>query len=456
MRIAVQGCGHGQLDQIYNELDRQTQDGNIVDLLIICGDFQAMRNHVDVQSMACPPKYRRLGRFHEYYSGHKKAPVLTIVIGGNHESASYMWELYWGGWLAPNIYYLGAAAVVNIKLKRAAGSPVEGLRLAGMSGIYKPYHYNMGHYERPPFHSNSGDLHSIYHVRRFDSEKLMQIREPVDIMLSHDWPRNIYHHGDLEMLLKRKPFFKADIDNGSLGSPPLEKILHQLKPSNWFAAHMHVNFKATVVHSSAEDNSDGDEPSSKKAKRGSTQFEALDKCGPNKIHFKIFEIESPTRQSDEKEPIEIADNLAHLYYDVEWLAITRAANDLLSVTKSQKALPERQQLDLDMHREWIKENVADLKVPDNFCQTAPGLGGDYRYRLTDQEFKEAKRAHINPQSIAFCQMLQMSNKFADIANSSSDVAQRQSIAGDISVNTSATDAPLTEPNHDEIIIDDFE
>lgn len=28
-----------------------------------------------------------------YYSGEATAPVLTIIIGGNHEASNYMWEL---------------------------------------------------------------------------------------------------------------------------------------------------------------------------------------------------------------------------------------------------------------------------------------------------------------------------------------------------------------------------
>jgi hypothetical protein len=30
---------------------------------------------------------------HRYYIGEKKAPLLTIVIGGNHEASNYLWEL---------------------------------------------------------------------------------------------------------------------------------------------------------------------------------------------------------------------------------------------------------------------------------------------------------------------------------------------------------------------------
>lgn len=51
-----------------------------------------MRSPPDLQMMACPPKYRALGQFHNYYAERKKAPFLTVVIGGNHEASGYMWE----------------------------------------------------------------------------------------------------------------------------------------------------------------------------------------------------------------------------------------------------------------------------------------------------------------------------------------------------------------------------
>lgn len=47
-----------------------------------------------------------------YYSGEKKAPVLTIFIGGNHEASNHLQELPYGGWVAPNIYYLGMCSWV--------------------------------------------------------------------------------------------------------------------------------------------------------------------------------------------------------------------------------------------------------------------------------------------------------------------------------------------------------
>jgi len=69
-----------------------------------------------------------------YYTGERVAPILTIVIGGNHEASNYMRELFHGGWLAPNIYYLGHAGCVSIN----------GVRIAGASGIFKFHDFQLG------------------------------------------------------------------------------------------------------------------------------------------------------------------------------------------------------------------------------------------------------------------------------------------------------------------------
>lgn len=60
--------------------------------------------------------------------------MLTIIIGGNHEASNYLWELYHGGWLAPNIYFLGHAGCVR----------VNGIRIAGASGIFKSNDFRLG------------------------------------------------------------------------------------------------------------------------------------------------------------------------------------------------------------------------------------------------------------------------------------------------------------------------
>ncbi|KAH8906729.1 lariat debranching enzyme [Coniochaeta sp. PMI_546] len=239
VRVAVEGCGHGTLNAIYAAVERSCQERNWdgVDLLIIGGDFQATRNAADLSVMSVPVKYRELGDFHEYYAGTRKAPYLTIFVAGNHEASSYLWELYYGGWVAPNIYYIGAANVLRL-------GPI---RIAGMSGIWKGHDYRKPHHERLPF--NSDDVKSFYHVRELDVRKLLQLRTQVEVGISHDWPRAIERHGDEKRLWQMKPDFKRESLDGSLGNPAAEYVMDRLRPPYWFSAHMHCKFAAVKTYS---------------------------------------------------------------------------------------------------------------------------------------------------------------------------------------------------------------
>lgn len=98
-----------------------------------------------------------------YYSGEMKAPILTIFIGGNHEASNYLQELPYGGWVAPNIYYLGYAGVVQ----------VGDLRIGGLSGIYKGSDYMKGHFEKSPY--NGSTMRSVYHIRNLEVFRLKQV-----------------------------------------------------------------------------------------------------------------------------------------------------------------------------------------------------------------------------------------------------------------------------------------
>ncbi|KAJ5770166.1 uncharacterized protein N7511_002217 [Penicillium nucicola] len=238
-RIAFEGCGHGSLHEIYDRVQQKAQamGWETVDLLIIGGDFQSLRNSNDATCLSVPAKYKQIGDFHKYYSGERVAPFLTIFIGGNHEAGNYLLELYYGGWVAPNIYFLGAANTIRF-------GP---LRISGMSGIWKGYDYRKPHFERLPM--NGSDVQSIYHVRELDVRKLLQIRTQTDIGLSHDWPRAIEKHGDFRRLFNRKRGFEEDSMSGKLGNQAAREVLDYLRPAFWFSAHLHVRFTAEVQHS---------------------------------------------------------------------------------------------------------------------------------------------------------------------------------------------------------------
>ncbi|CEI63934.1 unnamed protein product [Fusarium venenatum] len=241
IRVAIEGCGHGTLDAIYASVEESCKkrgwDG--VDILIIGGDFQSVRNAEDLSIMSCPVKYRHLGDFPKYYSGERKAPYLTIFIAGNHEASSHLWELYYGGWVAPNIYYMGAANILRF-------GP---LRIAGLSGIWKGFDYRKPHHERLPF--SGDDVKSWYHVREIDVRKLLQVQTQVDVGLSHDWPRAIESNGDHEWLFRKKPAFRNESRDGTLGSVAAEYVMDRLRPPHWFSAHMHIKFAAIKTYSDA-------------------------------------------------------------------------------------------------------------------------------------------------------------------------------------------------------------
>lgn len=202
-----------------------------------------------------------MGDFHQYYYGTKTAPYLTIFIGGNHEASNHLFELYYGGWVAPNIYYTGAANVLQL-------GPI---KIAAMSGIWKGYDYQRQHYERLPY--NQTEMYGIYHQRELDVRKLLAYRHQVDMGMSHDWPHEIWKHGDHRALFRKKGYFQEDAYKGHLGSQAATYVLERLRPAYWFSAHLHTKYAAVKDHNLHPD--DGahaqSQPNSRMSTRQPTQ-----------------------------------------------------------------------------------------------------------------------------------------------------------------------------------------
>lgn len=412
----------------------EQKDGRKIDLLICCGDFQAVRNLDDLECMACPPKYRHLATFHKYYSGEKIAPYPTLfstfhptsfllllihlnntcytpslhtlhTVGGNHEAINYLWELYHGGYVAPNIYFLGYAGVVNFG----------GLRIAGLSGIYKGHHFEMGHFEEPPYSEST--MRSAYHVRSIEVHRLLRLQSsvssphvkdihPIDIFLSHDWPSGIVNYGNIDELLKRKNFLRQEIADGSLGSPPAAQILHVLQPRYWFSAHLHTKYAAVIDHQDSG---------------RQTRFLSLDKCLPGREFLQILDIPIQQRHThDQVHPgittTTTTTSASHttptiplqFMYDVEWLAILSATHQFTSLlARPQRPLPSPQPVSEDQMNE-IKRAILDKNgnstvIPANFQRTAPvckddSEGGPRRGRMP-------RTALRNPQTEALFRLL---------------------------------------------------
>ncbi|CAG2159707.1 unnamed protein product [Oppiella nova] len=384
MKIAVIGCSHGELDIIYSDIAAiEQRDGIVIDLVIICGDFQAVRNANDLQCMAVPVKYRRLQTFHKYYRSEVMAPKLTLFVGGNHEASNYMQTLGFGGWVAHNIFYMGYASVVTFR----------GVRIAGISGIHKRFDSDCGHFERLPFDENT--KRSVFHMRQSDVYKLMQLNDEssaqtqaLDVMISHDWPLNIHSCGDVQYLLRRKKYFLQEVQENRLGNPLLEPLVRHLKPRHWFSAHLHVKFEALVNHT--EDLSI------------QTRFLALDKVLPNRQYLDIIDIEPTLPSSSDC-----------LEYDAEWLAVLQSTDKLLSIEKKcsvphvMSKLHSVTESDINRVKELFNN---DFKIPTNFEMSEPVL------KDSDCDPQRLKN-YTNPQTVEFCKRLGITDPMSAIIES---------------------------------------
>ena len=200
-----------------------------------------------------------MGSFSQYFTGAKRPHCLTVFIGGNHESSSFVAPfpahallmlraqlharasvrrvgrtrhiLPWlqrmhHCWRAAHCRCITArrSAAVAHSLQAGAAFSIEEIFSAGITSSRREQRCASAHAAslRPNSHVlryERSTLHSCYHVREYDFAKLMLLSGRVDIMLSHDWPQGVCHHGNLQQLLRHKPFLKQDIDSGELGNP---------------------------------------------------------------------------------------------------------------------------------------------------------------------------------------------------------------------------------------------
>ena len=433
-------------------------------MLILCGDVQTLRNPSDLHCLAVPDKYKQLGDFHRYYNGQRKAPILTIFIGGNHEASNYLWELYYGGWVAPNMYFLGEAGCVE----------VGGLTIAGISGIYKSHDFTLGRFETMPY--NGSTVRSVYHTRCYDTFRLHLlsrshgIEKRPDIILSHDWPNTIEQNGDVCWLMQKKPFFREEIGSSSLGSPPLMDLLHALKPTYWFSAHLHVRFAALVRHGNKntqnmqefatdyatienaeevmidmddedggpqgeradikDDGSDGLSTATEirtKSKQipeveaeFNTRFLALSKCLEGQDFLQILDVPAPF-DNDIKFQFypDNSNKQPSLRFSVSWLAILRATHPFLSLERNQIPLPNLEDEDLanqlKIEYEWIQSNIIsnqakeghplDILATQQFVQTASSTTDPNAANMIGPP-----SWYTNPQTVNLCNLLQIENR----------------------------------------------
>jgi lariat debranching enzyme len=242
-------------------------------------------------------------------------------------------------------------------------------------------------------------MRSVYHVREYDQWKLNQLRElqlrrakvqgalpqPLDVFMTHDWPRGITRYGDEAALLRKKGFFRQEVETNTLGSSPGahavplflpllcplahqlapatcirvyrvlpvshkpthdsgERLVHTLQPKFWFAAHLHVKFPAIVLHDVPPDflvdsvaptagvkapAAGAATETAAKVEPRTTKFLALDKCLPGRDFLQMIEIPLPEDNCGD----------ACLRYDPDWLAVVRATLPHFHVSRDRWRAP---------------------------------------------------------------------------------------------------------------------
>ncbi|KAF4654061.1 hypothetical protein FOL47_010160 [Perkinsus chesapeaki] len=393
LTIAVEGCAHGDLDRIYEAIGHleKTKKTPPVDLLICCGDFQAIRTEAELNDLAAPPKHRHMKDFHRYWTGERTAPITTIFVGGNHEAPSHLRELYYGGWAAKGIYYIGHSGVVRCK----------GVRIGGLSGIYKGYHYELGHYEMAPYDEDT--KRSAYHVRKYEMDKLAALSEnkeamqndPVRVIITHDWPTGITDYGDTDTLLRvkdRNGTMRQEISRGELGNAHSMDLMRRIRPDYWFSGHMHAKYTALVPHEATEDR-----------QASLTRFIALDKCVPRRQgslgYLQIITIDVETGQlwarslegkgnDNEAEAVFGKRSRIPLQFDLEWLALLAVNNSSMPLTRDRwtGAIKRPTEEDIERVRSALEGNDditkagTEYEIPDRFVSSDSDKPGSHRQR----------------------------------------------------------------------------
>ena len=215
VNFAVFGDIHGRQDSMYEcAIEWEKESNRAIDAVLQLGDFETIRGDSDFSHYYAPKKYHHISDFSEYYSGLKEAPFLTVFIGGNHEAWGVLKKHNSGGFVAPNIYYLGRAGVLNVK----------GVSIGGLTGVYSPKRYRSPLSKEP--------CHDWKYYREEDVKALED--KKIDILLLHDWVRPV---SGIEIDKERN--IPANLkQNSSAHSPSLE-LVTKTQPKYVLMGHVH-------------------------------------------------------------------------------------------------------------------------------------------------------------------------------------------------------------------------
>lgn len=228
--FAVVGDVHGHMNKMVALLQAwEKQQRKKLKFVLQVGDFEPHRHEADMLTMAASSQHRQLGDFPYYYQKAKHFPWPIYFIAGNHEPHGFLDEHPQGFYAADNCYYLG----------RAGKKDVEGLTIAGLSGIYDQAHFQ---HERPPLsviHQTSRKKYTYFNES--DVDTLLKLAT-VDILLFHEWPSGIIAEQDDVAFLQQRRSLRSDL----VGNDYARLLIDALSPRLVLCGHMHRRYRQTL------------------------------------------------------------------------------------------------------------------------------------------------------------------------------------------------------------------
>jgi len=224
--FASVGDVHGHMHALVRLLARWEREHEAALRFVLqVGDFEPHRSEADLATMAAPARYRQLGDFPDFHRGKADFPWPVYFIGGNHEPYGFLDELPDGGPVAANCFYLGRAGAVELS----------GLKVAGLSGIYRDDCFTA---PRPPISEIARQSNKAYIY--FTEAEVAQVLDygAADILLLHDWPAG---------LLTDAAETPHSLRHDPTGNEYARLVVEALQPQLVFCGHLHHRRRRRVV-----------------------------------------------------------------------------------------------------------------------------------------------------------------------------------------------------------------
>ena len=232
--FAAVGDVHGHIHTMLELLQNwEKKQGKSLSFVLQVGDFEAHRHEQDVQTMDAPAKYMKLGDFADFYTGKAKFPYPLYFIGGNHESYGFLDHFPQGKEIAPNFNYLGRVNQLELG----------GLKIVGVSGIYKPNLFGLSQRASVAAIEHNDNKEYIGFLES-EIEQAMNY-DRADILLLHDWARGIISAEELESFQQRYP----NLNYQSIGNEYARLLVDTLQPKLVLFGHLHFKHRHTLMFS---------------------------------------------------------------------------------------------------------------------------------------------------------------------------------------------------------------